>query len=100
MFFKVTCFITSKVFKAFLKLHVAGKKPHHSLSSTVVWQALADRGELRLRSVPEVAVNSTNPLQGSSISMSSVEIRLEAFTIIRFTTPCYLIQYYRIPGDC
>lgn len=53
-----------------------------------------------LRSVAEVAVNSTKPLQGSRTSMSSEEVRLEASTAIRFTSPCYLNQYYRIPQDC
>lgn len=57
--------------------------------------AVADGGELGLRSVPELAVNSTNPSQASFLgkkkscmSVSSVDLRLEVSTVIRFVTPC------------
>lgn len=66
-----------------------------SLSSAIVCWHCLEGGELQLCSVPEVAVNSKKPLQGSCMSMSSIELRLEDSTVIRFTTPCYLNQYYR-----
>lgn len=69
-----------------------------TLSSTIVCCHWVNSGELR--SVAEVALNSTKPLQGICMSMSNGELRLEASTIIRFTSPCYLNQYYRIPQVC
>lgn len=76
-----------------------GKKSA-TLSSIIVYCCCCSGGELQLSSVAEVAVNKTKPLQGSCMSMSSEELRLAASTLFRFTSPCYLNQYYRIPKDC
>lgn len=71
-----------------------------TLFSTIVCYNCLNGGELQLCSVAEVAVNNTKSLQGSCVFMSSEESRLEASTVIRFTSLCYLNQYYRIPRDC